>query len=292
MKRLISLAILFVFAKNLMSQYTVNGNALRLSCNEYRLTNAQTAQTGSVWNNIKIDLSQSFDFNFDVTLGSGDSPGADGIAFVLQPISTSVGTSGSGLGYQGISPAVGVTLDTYQNSSPDNDPTYDHIAFQLNGDLNHSSANNIAGPVTAINGNNNIEDGNWHSLRIVWDAATKTLTAYVDGSLRLTTVRDLVANVFGGNPLVYWGFTGSTGGEFNYQGFKTALNPTFHFSPTQKRCINEPITFIDSTVSFAPIIKFYWDFGDGSPLDSLNLNPTHTYTSAGAFTVVQRVIGA
>ncbi|MBK6378617.1 MAG: PKD domain-containing protein [Chitinophagaceae bacterium] len=292
MKRIVSLIVLALCSQSLFAQYTVNGNAAQITCNEYRLTNAQATQTGSVWNNIKINLTQSFDFNFDVILGSGDSPGADGIAFVLQPISTSVGTSGSGLGYAGITPAVGVTLDTYQNSSPDNDPTYDHIAFQLNGDLNHSSANNIAGPVTAINGNNNIEDGNWHSLRIVWDAVTKTLTAYVDGSLRLTTVRDFTATVFGGNPMVYWGFTGSTGAEFNYQGFKTALNPTFHFSPTQKRCINEPITFIDSTITFTPLAKFWWDFGDGSPIDSVNLNPTHIYTTAGDFTVIQRVRGA
>ncbi len=291
-KKYLFFFLLLIISKTPYAQYTVNGNALQISCNEYRLTDAVNTQTGSVWNNIKIDLTQSFDFNFDVFLGNNDSPGADGIAFVLQPISTSVGTSGSGLGYAGISPAVGVTLDTYQNNPPDNDPAYDHIAFQLNGDLNHSSANNIAGPVTALNGNNNIEDGKWHSLRIVWDAAIKTLTAYVDGSLRLSIVKDFVADVFAGNSLVYWGFTGSTGGENNYQGFKTALNPSFHFSTTQKRCVNEPITFIDSTISFTPLAKFYWNFGDGPFIDSVNLNPTHTYTAAGDFIVTQRVIGA
>jgi gliding motility-associated-like protein len=282
---------LFIFQQQ-YAQYTVNGNAAQISCNEYRLTNATNFQTGSVWNNNKIDLSQSFDFNFDVNLGSNDSPGADGIAFVLQPISTSVGSAGSGLGYEGIIPAVGVTIDTYQNVSPDNDPVYDHIAFQLNGDLNHNSINNIAGPVTAINGNNNIEDGNWHSLHIVWDAAAKTLSTVVDGSLRLTVTKDFVADVFSGNPLVFWGFTGSTGGENNYQGFKTALNPSFHFSANQKRCVNEPVTFYDSTVSFTPLAKFWWNFGDGSPIDSVNLNPAHTYTVAGDYTVIQKVRGA
>ncbi len=292
MKKYISLLVFLFFYQNLLAQYTVNGNAARISCNEYRLTDPLNFQTGSVWNNIKIDLTQSFDFNFDVFLGSNNSPGADGIAFVLQPISTSVGTAGSGLGYQGITPAVGVTIDTYQNSSPDNDPTYDHIAYQLNGDLNHSSTNNIAGPVTAINGNDNIEDGNWHSLHIIWNAATKTLATYVDGSLRLTAVKDFVTDIFSGNPLVYWGFTGSTGGENNYQGFKTALNPSFHFAPNQKRCVNEPITFYDSTISFTLLAKFWWDFGDGSAIDSVNLNPVHTYTVAGDLAVIQRVRGA
>lgn len=292
MRILFGFLVLVLFSNSLHAQYTVNGNAAQLSCNEYRLTNESPTQTGSVWNNNRIDLNVSFDFKFDIFLGSNNSPGADGIAFVLQPISTSVGTSGSGLGYAGISPAVGVTLDTYQNGSPDNDPTYDHIAYQLNGDLNHATANNIAGPVTIISGNDNIEDGVWHSLRIVWDVATKTLTSYVDGVLRLSAVRDLVPTVFGGNSMVFWGFTGSTGAEFNYQGFKTALNPHFYFPPNQTLCINQPIQFLDSTVTFTPLAKWWWDFGDGSPIDSVNLNPIHTYTSAGTFTVIQRVRGA
>ena len=274
------------------AQYTVNGNAQQVSCNQYRLTQEATFLTGSVWNNNKIDLSQSFDFKFDVFLGSLNSPGADGIAFVLQPISTSVGSAGSGLGYEGITPAVGITLDTYQNTSPDNDPAFDHIAIQLNGDLNHLSANNIAGPVQAISGNDNIEDGQWHAFRITWNAASKTITAYIDGVQRVTATQDFVTTVLGGNPMVFWGFTGSTGGEYNLQQFKTALNPSFHLAPNQKRCVGEPINFFDSTVSFTNIAKFYWDFGDGSPIDSVNINPVHTYTTHGDFTVSLLVIGA
>jgi gliding motility-associated-like protein len=293
LKRGLTLIILICFPFFLVAQYTLNGNATQDACNAYSLTQEAGNQSGSVWNNIKIDLSQSFDFNFDVYLGrpQPNGVGADGIVFVLQPISTSVGTTGGGLGYEGVSPAVGVTIDTYQNPG-NNDPSYDHIAIQLNGDLNHNSANNIAGPVTAINGNNDIEDNAWHAFRIQWDATTKTFSAYIDGSLRVSVVRDFVATVFGGNPLVYWGFTGSTGGEFNHQQFKTALNPSFTFSSTQKRCINEPITFNTTTISFTTIAKFYWDLGDGSPIDSVNLNPVHTYITAGNFTVKQRVIGA
>jgi gliding motility-associated-like protein len=290
MKRVTAILIFLAFYLPLSAQYTLNGYATQDACNAYTLTQAAGNQNGSVWNNNKINLTQSFDYKFDVNLGSSDA-GADGIVFVLQPISTSVGSSGGGLGYLGVSPAVGVTIDTYQNAG-NNDPTYDHIAIQLNGDIGHTSTNNIAGPVTAINGNNDIEDGLWHSLRIVWDATTKTFSAYIDGSLRVTVVKDFVTDVFSGDPLVYWGFTGSTGGANNHQRFRTALNPSFHFSATQKRCVNEPIQFFDSTVSFTAIAKFYWDFGDGSPIDSVNLNPVHVYPVANDYTVKQRVIGA
>ncbi len=291
LKRCTLFVVFFFVFNGLFAQYTVNGFAAQLSCNEYRLTQAANGQNGSVWNNNKINLTQSFDFKFDVFLGDNDSPGADGIAFVLQPISTSVGSVGGGLGYQGIAPAVGVTLDTYPNAG-DNDPAFDHIAVQLNGNLVHNTANNIAGPVQIKTGVNNVEDRQWHALRVVWDAPAQRLTVYFDGELRLTTIKDFVTDVFAGNPLVFWGFTGSTGGENNYQGFKTALNPAFVFTPGQKRCVNEPITFKDSTISFTNIVKFYWDFGDGSPIDSVNLNPVHTYTIGGDYIVKQRVIGA
>jgi gliding motility-associated-like protein len=272
------------------AQYTVNGNAVKLTCNEYLLTNATNTQSGSVWNNNKINLTQSFDFKFDVFLGSKDTDGADGIVFVLQPISTSVGSSGGGLGYENITPAVGVTLDTWQNTG-NNDPAFDHIAIQLNGDLNHTTANNLAGPVQATI-NQNIEDGAWHAMRIVWDAPTYKLTVFIDGIERVSATKNFTADVFGGNPLVFWGFTGSTGGSNNVQKFRTALNPLYRFASGQKRCINEPIQFIDSTVSFTSILKFYWDFGDGGPIDSVNLNPVHTYTTGGDYTVTQQVIGA
>ena len=278
---------------HLTAQYTANGNATKDNCHCYTLTPNNFSNSGSVWNNIKINLSQSFDFSFNINLGCDDA-GADGIVFVLQPISTSVGTIGGGLGFAGVSPSVGITIDTWQNTEPNsNDPSYDHMAIQLNGNINHQDlSSNIAGPVTALSGNDNIEDCRWHILRIQWDANAKKISAYVDGAFRVSVVKDFVTEVFGGNPLVFWGFTGSTGGARNLQQVCTALSPGFKLSPGQKRCINEPIAFFDSTISFAPVIKYYWDFGDGSPLDSTNLNPVHTYVAAGNYTVRQTVTGA
>ena len=61
MKNFLSVVVLLFFSQSLLAQYTVNGNALRISCNEYRLTNPQATQTGSVWNNIKINFNQSCD---------------------------------------------------------------------------------------------------------------------------------------------------------------------------------------------------------------------------------------
>ena len=87
-KKSICLTVLLVFYDGLLAQYTVNGNAQQVSCNCYDLTQEVINQSGSVWNNNKINLTQSFDFKFDINLGRFDANGADGMAFVLQPIST------------------------------------------------------------------------------------------------------------------------------------------------------------------------------------------------------------
>lgn len=279
----------FLCAKT--QQYTLNGSALQTNCHCYVLTNNVNNQSGSVWNNYKIDLTSAFDFVFSVNLGCNDSPGADGIVFVLQPISTSVGTTGQGMGFGGVVPSVGVTLDTYQNGN-DADPWYDHVAIQKNGDVNHSSANNLAGPVQMSATSANVEDCQDHLLRIKWDPSIYLYEVYFDGTLRISATIDMITNVFGNNPMVYWGFTGATGGEYNVQKFCTALNPSWTFSPTQTKCVNEPITFNNTSTSFSTIVKTYWNFGDGSNIDSANASPTHTYTTAGSYTVTQRVRGA
>lgn len=272
------------------AQYTLNGSAVQNDCHCYTLTQNVGNQHGSVWNNNKIDLNQSFDFTFQVFLGCGDFNGADGIAFVLQPISTSVGSAGGGMGYQGITPAVAVTLDTYQNASPDNDPSYDHVAIQLNGNLDHSSSSTLTPPTPISASSDDVEDCQNHLLRIVWNSSTKNLAVFIDNQPRVNATKDLVNTLFGGNSLVYWGFTGATGGLYNLQKFCTTLSPSFHFSPSQKKCAGEPITFYDSTIAFTPTIKRYWNFGDGSPIDSVNTNPTHIYNTAGFYTVVFRVV--
>ena len=190
MKPILIAVLSFLCSKLIFAQqYTINGNATQTDCHSYVLTFQSPTQSGSVWNNNKIDLTQSFTFSFDIYLGNPEiapTDGADGMAFVMQPISTSIGGNGSGLGFGGISPSVGITLDTYQNSSPDSDPFFDHIAIQKNGDLDHLSVNNVAGPVSIINNINNAEDGAWHTLKIIWNVTTKTLEAYIDGSLRVS----------------------------------------------------------------------------------------------------------
>ncbi|HVZ57242.1 MAG TPA: PKD domain-containing protein [Chitinophagaceae bacterium] len=268
--------------------YILNGFATQNSCNCYTLTQPVVAENGSVWNASKIDLTQPFDYVFNVFLGCLDQNGADGIVFMLQPISTSIGTAGEGMGFQGVSPSIGISLDTWQNLNL-NDPPYDHISIQANGVVAHG--NDLAGPVPASPVSDNIEDCQWHLFRISWDPATFTLKAYFDGSLRVQSQVDLVTTIFHNDPLVYWGFSAATGGAFNLQRFCTALNPLFTTgTPAEGVCYGQPLHFLNQSQSFAPIKSYFWDFGDGTT-STLPNPPAHLYPRPDVYQVKLAITG-
>jgi gliding motility-associated-like protein len=284
---LLSLATFFLTVST-HAQYILNGSATQNSCNCYTLTQAQNFLSGSVWNTTKINLNNPFDFVFNVFLGCKDADGADGIVFILQPISTSVGTAGGGMGFQGIVPSVGIALDTWQNTEF-NDPPYDHLSIQINGDINH--AHDIVPLMQASPTNPNIEDCQWHTFRIIWDPVPKLLKTYFDGYFIQQANIDLITTVFNNDPLVYWGFSAATGGSNNLQQFCTALNPNFNATTVGNSiCDGNALTFTNTSQSFAPISNFFWDFGDGTTSTSAN-PPPHTYPAPGSYEIKLAITG-
>ena len=269
--------------------YHLNGSASQNSCNCYTLTPDQLQMSGSVWNKTKIDLNQPFDFKFEVYLGCQDAPGADGIAFLLQPLSTEVGTTGEGLGFQGIEPSIAVAIDTWQNPIHD-DPYYDNIAIHQDGNIeNANTPKLLSGPVS-VTFDGDIEDCEWHTLRIIWDPVAQHIQAEVDGELRVQAHKDLIGEVFHGDPMVFWGFTGATGGSTNLQKVCTSLNASFYLPDGQITCFPEPIQFIDSSRSFGSIVEWRWDFGDGTTSDLQN-PPPHLYPAPGNYDVKLNILG-
>ncbi|MFK8044782.1 MAG: PKD domain-containing protein [Crocinitomicaceae bacterium] len=258
------------------SPYVVNGNAFSTSCDCYTLTNALNSQVGSVWNSSQIDLSNSFDMTFDVFLGCSNS-GADGMVFALQPVGTTIGTVGGGMGMSGVSPALGIYMDTFQNGL-DSDPVADHLTVQTNGDNTHDgSPDDLTPPIILPN----LEDCNYHDLQVVWDAPSTQLTVSIDGVLYATVVADIVNTVFSGNPNVYWGFTASTGGLNNEQKFCIQADLLVELSQ-DSICVNEAYTMADSSVIAGGIVSREWDFGDGSPVETTQ-NATHAYSAPGTY---------
>jgi hypothetical protein len=204
MRKLYALVSLLTLWFAAQAQYATNGTASVLGPNHFQLTPAANHSAGSVWNTTQVSLAGNFEINAQLYFGTVDDF-ADGIGFLLQSAgTTALGNSGAGLGYHGIAPSVVVEFDTYNNDFV-SDISQDHLGFMSNGSAYHSDALQPASPLPS-----NPEDGQYHDVRFSWNAATKTLTVnFMSATYSYTG--DIVSTHFGGNPMVYWGFTAGTG---------------------------------------------------------------------------------
>lgn len=206
-----SLAIVFSFLANAQS-YNVNGDATDIGDNCYILTPPLNFQSGSIWYNDQIDLNNPFDIQFTANFDDSDE-GADGMVFVFQQVSNVViGEDGGDIGFGGFQPSLGVEFDIYQNGNR-SDPTFDHIAIISDGSVDHNSDQNLAGPVQASASSPNIEDGEDHIVQISWNPDSQLFSVRFDCELRVEANIDLVNGIFEDDPIVFWGFTGATGGQ-------------------------------------------------------------------------------
>jgi len=217
-KTVLFVAVLVAFAASANAQnYTANGSTVSNGGNCYTLTPNANGQNGSLWSQNRIDLRYNFDIKYSVYLGNNPG-GADGMAFVLQRSGNTIqGSSGSGMGYGGISPSIEVEYDTYVNSDYQAyDPLYDHLALMVNGEYHHYYNGVGVNPVPLTNlSGGSVKDGQYHTSRIVWNATSKNMTVYFDGVQKFTYTNDIVLNYLGNDPAVYFGFTASTGGLSN-----------------------------------------------------------------------------
>jgi gliding motility-associated-like protein len=264
----------------------------------------QAFGAGAVWVKKPIDLRQPFSVRF--ILEYTDTTGVDGSAFVFQTDTNSVGEAFNGLGYRKIDKSIAITFDPVNNKY-DNDPDYDHIAIQANGDLDHASANNIAGPkplepfysISASPGDPPVVK--FHRLITVeWDPATTTLSASIDGAVYISVTSDIVQKIFGGNSIVYWGFTGSNTQSivypptkeltFGYTSFFFGdVFPRYTTNPILDTCFGKPIQFFDSSLYKSDyslqdlsLFKWYWNFGDGTSSTDRN-PPPHYFPKPGYY---------
>lgn len=285
----------FYFIGN-SQQYNVAGSAIPMATSGcYRLTNT-TSQSGAVWNVNLISLTQAFDIT--LTLNFGNRPGtigyvpatcgADGISFVLQPIGNGVFGPGGGVGFAGITPSLGVIMDTYTDNPTD--PTYQHISIHKNGDVLHGNTNELTPYTSATGMPVNLTDGLDHLFRFIWlpgGGGNGTIMVFfgnattLPGTPNIIYTGNVINTIFSGNPLVYWGVSGSTGGCWNTQ--YVCMTTLSNFTAAADTCVGSPVSFTSTSISGLPISSYSWNFGDGG---TSNLqNPTHIYTTPGTYTV-------
>lgn len=163
---------------------------------------------GAAYNFKTVPLSEKFDMIFRVGFGIYDAPGykdgGGGMVFTLRKEGSFI-LGGADMGYESITPSVGVEMDTLANWR--NDPAEDHMTVDENGVVSNSA---LGYSVQASATSANIEDGYEHTFRVTRDPSTLQLRAYFDDSLRLTYTKDILNTVYGGTNATYFGMTGAT----------------------------------------------------------------------------------
>src|ERR1043166_4162484 len=257
--------------------------------------------SGSVFFDKQIDLTKPFNTSF--TMDMIDNLGEDGGAFVFQSDPHEVSDGLNGLGINSIYNCAAVTFDAIQ-SKDQSDPVFDHISIQIHGNLHHSSPDNLAGPVSIepyyTTGPYAITFR--HLITVDWDPAAKKLSVFIDGALVLSAINDLVQTVFNGNPIVYWGFSGSNT-QLTWYPANSDIDwgrLYFYFGQILPRidrrlgtdsCFAGPVQFIDSSIYSSgngtdplSFVSWYWNFGDGTLSTDRN-PPPHQYPAPGSYAV-------
>jgi hypothetical protein len=198
-----------------------------------RLTTTSAFQSGSAFSTDTVSLasnasfSTAFQFRISAPGGISDSDGtgADGIVFVVQNVSNTSGGSGGGIGYAGLSPSLGIEIDTYNNGAGDSN-NGNQIAIELNGSTSSVAHANIAYPPRLNDGDDwwmwVDYDGAAHDLQVrLAMSAARPVAALIDYTVDLATLL--------GSTDVYAGFTSGTGSAWgNHDIVAWQFNSTFN----------------------------------------------------------------
>ncbi len=263
----------------------LNGNAIATG-NRLRLTDAAPAQAGSVFCKQKISLKndRSFSTYFRFQMTDGSAPPADGMVFVLQPLSNTAGSSGGGMGYAGIANSFGLEFDTYVNGNY-GDPDDRHLGTHVNGDITLHLMT-ASWPSSWANGSTYHVwvdyDGltNQLQVRISENSSTRPAAAVLTQTLELS-------GTFGVDE-VYAGFTAATGGSWERHWVDAwyfqndyapidVVNNTYVATPTSVVAVASPASSTRSSVITATVKN-----EDGSPRASW---PVTFTTNAGDLSV-------
>lgn len=204
-----------------------------LANSTFQLTDELDWQTAAVWANTTINLTQNFVMEANLYFGDNNA-GADGIVFVMQTSGTNIiGRTGGNIGYGNqpisgndptnavrITPSVAIELDVFNNGMGWNDQSGDHLDIIYNGSTNNDGNNPTGANFNSV-GLPNLEDGNWHQLRIEYIvcANNQCFNIFLDSNLIGTHCDNVIESVFNGISNVTWGFTAATGSSNNFQAF-------------------------------------------------------------------------
>jgi Legume lectin domain/Chitobiase/beta-hexosaminidase C-terminal domain len=180
---------------------TLNGSAVATNDTRLQLTNGGLNQAGSVFWNTPINIqafTTTFEFQLSVAQGNG-------FTFTIQNVApTALGSSGAGLGYQGIAKSVAVKFNFYNSDNEGSDST----GLYTGGAAPTLPTVDLTPSGIELNSGDSIQ------ATISYDGTNLTLKLLDFVNNHTYTMSDPIniSQAVGGNT-AYVGFTGSTGTE-------------------------------------------------------------------------------
>ncbi len=198
----------------------LNGNAVVTNTADgfvIRLVTSEGWETGSVFSTLPVQVSSfSANFKFRITNSGGGSDGidsgADGLAFIIQAVSTNaLGSYGGYLGYAGIpagiTNSIDIEFDTWYNPEF-HDPDSNHLGINTNGVADHG----VGSPYT-VHVDPRFDDGNLWFAWVDYDGTNVQVSANELGVRPQSPnlIRPLNATNLIGNTNAFVGFSSGTG---------------------------------------------------------------------------------
>jgi hypothetical protein len=179
-----------------------------------QLTNGETGEAGSAWYYQPVNI-QAFTSEFSFQLSN---PAGEGITFAIQGNNdTSLGTAGSGLGYQGITNSIAIKfdLDNAAGEGPDS------IGLYTNGASPTVPAIDLS--TTGID----LHSGDTMDVTVAYNGSilSMTIADLVTGAAYSTSWPVNIPSIIGGDT-AYVGFTGGTSGLTSSQKILTWVYTT------------------------------------------------------------------
>jgi hypothetical protein len=163
-----------------------------------QLTNGAANEAASAWYYQPVNI-QSFTTDFSFQLSN---PAADGITFAIQGNGVNaLGSSGAGLGYQGIGNSIAIKFDFYNDAGEGADST----------GLYTGGATPTLPAIDLSNTGIDLRSGDTMNIHLVYDGTTLSMSIYdiVTGEGYSTSWPVNIPSLVGGNT-AYLGFTGGT----------------------------------------------------------------------------------
>ena len=212
--------------------------------NTLQLVAARSDQAGNAFGTVPINastFSTVFQFRMTNPGGAADTagqPGADGLTFIVQSVSSSSGGLGFGAGYAGIGSSVGIKFDTFQNGygwGNLGDPSSNFLGIYTNGNVQTTAS------TPTVNVSPDFDDGNLWTAWVDYNGKTLSVRANETGlrptNALLTSNLDLTSIL--GQSTAYVGFGAATGAAWENVYIKD-WQYNDNYSPIASASVPEP----------------------------------------------------